>query len=97
MKYIILSCIFFLSLQTTFAQELNCTVNINATQVTGDKQVFPNLQDAIRRYMNSTKWSNDAFSNEEKIECFIDISVQKPYIYITCQLSEENLKERQKL
>lgn len=75
MKYILFSCLFALAFYAS-AQELNCTVNINATQVTGDKQIFPTLQDAIRRYMNSTKWTNDVFSNEEKIECFIDISVQ---------------------
>lgn len=75
MKYISLFCLFVLC-NYAFAQELNCIVNINATQVTGDKQVFPTLQDAIRRYMNNTKWTNDVFAPEEKIECFIDISVQ---------------------
>lgn len=60
------------------AQELNCTVEVNAQQVSGTNStsVFNTLQDAIRDYMNTTKFSNAQFSPMEKIECKLFLTVK---------------------
>lgn len=51
------------------AQELNCTVEVNSSQVQGNEQVFETLQQAVNDYMNTTKFTNANFSPNEKIEC----------------------------
>lgn len=60
------------------AQELNCTVEINAEQVEGTyKQVFQTLQQAIADYMNTTVFSNAQFAANEKIECRMFFTVKE--------------------
>ena len=52
------------------AQELNCSVEVNSSQVQGSsKEVFATLQQAIADYMNTTKWTDAQFYANEKIEC----------------------------
>lgn len=59
-----------------YSQELNCTVQINSSQVSAsDKTVFENLQSAIYEFMNSRKWTSYEYQLEEKIECTILITV----------------------
>ncbi len=61
---------------TAFSQELNCKVQVLSQQVQGtDKRVFEILQTAITEFMNNKKWTNDAFKNEERIDCSILINV----------------------
>ncbi len=52
------------------AQELNCEVTINTDQIQGtNNSVFQTLQDAVREYMNSTHFTNDQYSTNERIDC----------------------------
>lgn len=58
------------------AQELNCSVKVNAQQVQGtDRRVFKTLENAIYEFMNNTRWTNDVFKTEERIECSLFINV----------------------
>ncbi len=58
------------------AQELNCNVQINSSQVQGsDKSIFDAMQKAIFEFMNSKKWTNNVYKNSERIECTIMINV----------------------
>lgn len=59
------------------AQELNCTVEVNASQVSGNKQVFETLESAIKDYMNTTTFGNAQFAANEKIECRIYLTVKE--------------------
>jgi len=53
-----------------FAQELKCTVTINSDQIEGsNKQVYETLKTSIEEYMNSNRWTNMTFAEQEKIEC----------------------------
>lgn len=74
-----IACIvFFFTLltQSLHSQELNCSVQINSSQVqTSDKSVFENLQSSIYEFMNNRKWTNYDFKIEEKIECSIMITI----------------------
>jgi len=68
------------------AQELNCNVQINSSQIQGsDKSIFDAMQKAIFEFMNSRKWTNNVYKNSERIECTILIN-------ITEQLSINNFK-----
>lgn len=60
------------------AQELNCTVSINATQVqTTERTVFRDMKTAIEQFMNSRKWTNDSYKNYEKINCNMLITITR--------------------
>lgn len=59
------------------AQELNCKVEIDYSQVPGtNTAVFTTLQDAISEYINTRKWTNAQFSPNEKIECKLFLAVK---------------------
>ena len=77
-KLHLLICLSLLSLTGSFAQELNCTVTVLTPQIqSSDKKIYTTLQTAIYEYMNNTRWTNDQFSNQERIECSIQITVNE--------------------
>lgn len=60
------------------AQELNCQVEVNAQKIEGgSKSVFQTLQGAVTEYMNETRFSNATFSNNEKIDCRLYLTVSE--------------------
>ncbi|MCM1110657.1 MAG: DUF4835 family protein [Clostridium sp.] len=62
----------------TAAQELNCRVEVNASQVEGTStDVFTTLQEAINDYMNTTKFSSAQFSANEKIDCQLFFTIKE--------------------
>lgn len=68
--------IFLLVFQFSFAQELNCKVDLNFAQVQGvDASLFQKLKKDIYDFMNNKKWTSDVYSIEEKIECNLFITV----------------------
>ena len=76
-KKVIISFIAFLSIYPIFSQELNCRITVSSQQVEGvSKEVFQNMQKDLYEFVNNTKWTNNVFANEERIECtmFINIS-----------------------
>jgi hypothetical protein len=61
-----------------FAQELNCTVKVLSPAIQGtERSVFETLETAIKEFMNNTRWTNDNFKQDEKIECNLTINVTK--------------------
>ncbi len=60
----------------SLAQELNCNVTVLSPQIqSSDKKVFTTLQPAIYEFMNNTRWTNDQYANQERIECSMQINV----------------------
>lgn len=58
------------------AQELNCRIEVNTSQLEGtNKSVFENLQSAISEYVNTNKWTNAQFSPNERIECTLFFNI----------------------
>ncbi|MDR1896883.1 MAG: DUF4835 family protein [Prevotellaceae bacterium] len=63
---------------SALAQELKCNVTINSSKIQGtNKSVFTTLQTALNEFMNGTKWTNNAFSDEERIECSFFITINE--------------------
>lgn len=61
---------------STKSQELNCRVNINATEIgVSNKQIFTTLQTAITDYLNNTKWTGLLYGNSEKIDCILTLNI----------------------
>ena len=60
------------------AQELKCSVSINATQIqTSDAGIFKDMENAVEQFMNGRKWTNDTYKNHEKIICNFLITITK--------------------
>lgn len=60
------------------AQELRCTVEVNASKIEGtNKSVFESLQTAINDYLNENRFSTWTFSPNEKIECRFFLTVKE--------------------
>lgn len=60
------------------AQELNCTVEVNSSQVSGtNKSLFETLQSAISDYMNTTVFTNTQFAANEKIDCRLFFTIKE--------------------
>ncbi len=59
------------------AQELNCRVEVNSSQVQGtNKSIFETLQEAINDYMNTTQFTTAQFSPNEKIDCTLYFTIK---------------------
>ncbi len=70
----------FISLITfsSFGQELKCRVNVNALKLTTtNKARFEKLKQDVEDFMNLTQWTNDQFSEVEKISCNISIVLDR--------------------
>lgn len=60
------------------AQELNCMISLNTQKVDGtDKQIFQTLQQAMYEFVNTRKWSNYNFKQEERIECTMFLTINE--------------------
>lgn len=77
MKKLIVIAAVLVSFVETHAQELNCQVQVVSPQIQGttEKRIFENLQKAVFEFMNYTKWTNDIFSPEERINCSMFINI----------------------
>ena len=78
-RFFILSIALLLIQLPSFAQELNCQVQVVSPQIQGqtEKRIFETLQKAIYEFMNNTKWTNDIFSPEERISCNLLMNITK--------------------
>jgi hypothetical protein len=72
--FIFIACVSAAAVQ---AQELNCQVQVVSPQIQGtsERRIFDNLQKAIFEFMNNTKWTNDVFGPDERINCSFFINV----------------------
>ncbi|MEM6803960.1 MAG: DUF4835 family protein [Bacteroidota bacterium] len=80
----------FLLLSTSIhAQELLCTVTVDAGRIQSDRSVFEDMQKNISEYMNFTQWGGDKFESSERIRCNLQIVVtQRPAPdYFVCNMN----------
>jgi len=76
-KYFLISILLF-SFFNLSAQELNCTVTVNADKIRGsNKSIFKTLQSSISEYLNNTRWTNREIKVQEKIQCAVSIFILK--------------------
>ena len=58
------------------AQELDCTVTVNAQKLTNVNQsVFKTLETALNEFVNRTQWTSQTFKQNEKINCSMYITI----------------------
>jgi Domain of unknown function (DUF4835) len=68
------------------AQELLAKVTVIASRVntTVDKRIFITLQTQLNNLMNTRKWTNDVFQQNEKLECSFILNIEsivEPNVY----------------
>jgi hypothetical protein len=60
------------------AQELNCTVTVNAAKIGGtNTQVYKTLQKALNDFVNKTIWSTQKIKSNERINCSMFITINE--------------------
>ncbi len=76
MKYLLSYLLIFTCIKSN-AQELNCQVTVNANQIQGTdiKQITDQMQKVIFDFMNNTRWTKDNFTQQEKVDCSIFITL----------------------
>lgn len=59
-----------------YSQEFICQISVSSPQVHGsDRTVYQEMQQQLYEFVNSQKWTNYEFRQEEKIECTMMITV----------------------
>jgi len=73
---ILLFFLFFLLPFGIYAQEMNCTVTINDSQISGSgSEDIRELGPQLERYINENRWTGDTFSEDERINCRFQIII----------------------
>ena len=76
MRRILLLVSLFIGVITAEAQELNCTVGIDAEQAgRPNDQIYKTLQNQLTDLINNTSWSNVKYLNQERIDCSITLII----------------------
>lgn len=60
----------------SYAQELNCSVQVTSQAIADvDRTIFDALQKSIYEFINNRKWTGDAYTSHERIECSMLINI----------------------
>lgn len=76
--YRFIGAFFFILINNTFlyAQQLNCSVVVNAQKVANtNQQLIKNLELALNEFVNKTDWTGQALKQNEKIKCSMFITL----------------------
>ena len=66
MRFLIISI--FLLPCILISQELNCKISVNYSSIQSpNREMFNSMRQSIYEFMNNTVWTNDIFTNEERI------------------------------
>ena len=72
----ILSLFLVLLFSYAQAQELNCTITVNAQKLSNANQsVFKTLETALSEFVNKTQWTSQIVKQNEKINCSMYITI----------------------
>lgn len=75
----ILTLVFLTLIVRGYSQELNCQVslitNIKTEVTSAEKELFEQLKQVITDLMNNTKWTEEKFKVEERINCQLQLQI----------------------
>ncbi|MBQ3991383.1 MAG: DUF4835 family protein, partial [Bacteroidales bacterium] len=79
MKKIVSIIVAMLVAVAAMAQEFECQIQITHQQLQGTnyEKIFQEMRKDLYEFINNTKWTNNVFSKNERIECNISITVEK--------------------
>ena len=77
MQRIILIAFLLLTFFGLKAQEMDFKVTVNTPKLqTTDPKVFENLQTSLQEFLNTQRWTEDEFEQEERIKCNIQLTIK---------------------
>jgi Domain of unknown function (DUF4835) len=78
-KKIIIAAFFIITCTSGKGQELQARINVIASKVSTqiDKKIFLTMQTQLTNFMNTRKWTTDAFQVSEKIQCSFLITIEE--------------------
>ena len=78
MKKLILLTLMIFSFSVLYAQELRCNISVMAPGIQGaNRQVFTTMQSDIYEFINNRKWTEHAYTYDEKLKCNILIRLDE--------------------
>ena len=80
MKRKIYTLLLFLvtTIGVSHAQELRCRVNVQFTDIPDvNKDLFANFKQTVEQFMNNTVWTDQTFTEQEKIDMVLNIKINK--------------------
>ncbi|MFW5822334.1 MAG: DUF4835 family protein [Tangfeifania sp.] len=78
MKKILILFIALFSSTLIYGQELRCNVTVSANRIQGaNRQLFRTMQSDIYEFMNNRKWTDHAYTYDERIRCNILIRLDE--------------------
>jgi hypothetical protein len=78
MKRIVFSLFLVGFAQLLAAQELRCNISVNSSKVTGaNRELFQSMQMDLYEFMNNRKWTKHNYRNDERIECSMNIQINR--------------------
>ena len=76
-KYLTLLVSFCSFTISSYAQELNCRVEVNSRQIQStERRIFDDMETAFGQFMNNQKWTDDEYELEERINCNLIITLE---------------------
>lgn len=76
-KYLTLLVSFCSFAISSYAQELNCRVEVNSRQIQStERRIFDDMETAFGQFMNNQKWTDDEYELEERINCNLIITLE---------------------
>lgn len=58
------------------AQELNCTITVNADKIPGsNKQIFATLENSLNEFVNQKRWTNFNYKPQEQVNCNLTLTI----------------------
>ncbi len=77
MKKILLPLLILLA-SPVYAQEIYCRVEVNSDKIEGtNREIFNTLSNNLTEFINSRKWTDAVFLNEERINCSLIFTISE--------------------
>lgn len=75
---LILTLLLIVTFQSSFSQDLNCDVIIDAERIeTSEKRIFEDMELAFENFLNTRDWSADEIIPQERIKCGLTITLNE--------------------
>lgn len=76
MRNVLLIVVFLFSIIQLKAQELNCTITVNADKIPGsNKQIFTTLENSLNEFVNQKRWTNYNYKPQEQVYCNLTLTI----------------------
>lgn len=63
-------------ISTSWSQELNCNVVVNALQTGNENnQVFKTFERQLKEFVNNTQWTDKSYKNQERLDCTMVVTI----------------------